>query len=66
MARRAMISHSARTVLMVDHAKFGRPAPHLLGRLDGFDLLVTDAEIDPNDLAEARQHPIDIQVAPLD
>jgi DeoR/GlpR family transcriptional regulator of sugar metabolism len=66
MARKAMISHSARTVLMVDHAKFGRPAPHLLGRLDEFDLLVTDAEIDPNDLAEARQHAIDIQIAPLD
>lgn len=64
MARRAMIAHSARTVLMVDHAKFGRPAPHLLGRLDEFDLLITDDEIDPSDLAELRQHGIEIEVAP--
>jgi DeoR/GlpR family transcriptional regulator of sugar metabolism len=65
MVRRAMIEHAARTVLMVDHAKFGRPAPHLLGRLDSFDLLVTDAEIDPGDLADARQHDIDVIVAAL-
>jgi DeoR/GlpR family transcriptional regulator of sugar metabolism len=65
MARRAMLSHAAQSVLMVDHAKFGRPAPHLLGPLDGFDLLITDADVDPNDLAEARQHAIDIEIAPL-
>lgn len=65
MARRAMIEHAARTVLMVDHAKFGRSAAHLLGRLDDFDLLVTDAEIDPADLAELHQHVIDIDIAPL-
>jgi len=63
MARRAMISHAARTVLMVDHAKFGRPARHLLGRLDEFDMLITDSEIDADDLAEARQHAIEIEVA---
>jgi DeoR/GlpR family transcriptional regulator of sugar metabolism len=63
MARRAMIKHAAQTVLMVDHAKFGRPAPHLLGRLDEFDLLITDSEIDDADLAEVRQHEIAVQIA---
>lgn len=63
MVRRSMMAHSARTILLIDHAKFGRPAPHLLGRLSDFDLLVTDSEIDPDDLAEARQH-ITVEVAP--
>ncbi len=62
MVRRAMMAHAARSVLMVDHAKFGRPAPLLLGRLDEFDLLVTDAGIDDADLQLARQH-IEVQVA---
>lgn len=65
MVRRAMIEHSARTVLMIDHAKFGRPAPHLLGPLDAFDLLVTDADIDPDELAEVRQHDIEVELAEL-
>jgi len=63
MVRRAMIEHAARTVLMIDHAKFGRPAPHLLGRLDDFDVLVTDAGLDPDDQAEVRQHEIELVVA---
>lgn len=63
MVRRAMMAHAARSVLMVDHAKFGRPAPLLLGRLEEFDLLVTDAGIDDADLELARQH-IEVQVAP--
>ncbi|GAA3515926.1 DeoR/GlpR family DNA-binding transcription regulator [Actinocatenispora rupis] len=63
MVRRSMIEHAARTVLMIDHAKFGRPAPHLLGRLDDFDLLVTDAGLDPDDEAEVRQHDIELIVA---
>lgn len=62
MVRRAMMAHSARSVLIVDHAKFGRPAPLLLGRLDEFDLLITDSGVDPADLALARQH-IEVQVA---
>ncbi len=65
MVRRAMVEHTARTVLMIDHAKFGRPAPHLLGRLDSFDLLVTDAEIDADELAEVRQYDIELQIAEI-
>ncbi|BCJ33755.1 DeoR family transcriptional regulator [Actinocatenispora thailandica] len=63
MVRRSMIEHAARTVLMIDHAKFGRPAPHLLGRLDDFDLLVTDAGLDDDDQADVRQHDIELVVA---
>lgn len=62
MVHRAMMAHSARAVLMVDHAKFGRPAPLLLGRLDEFDLLITDSGVDQADLALARQH-IEVQIA---
>ena len=64
MVKRAFMAHATRTVLMVDHAKFGRPAPHLLCRVDEFDLVVTDDSIDPEDLAELRQHDVEVRVAP--
>lgn len=63
MVKRAFMAHASRSVLMVDHAKFGRPAPHLLCRVDEFDLVVTDASIDPEDLEELRQHDVEVRVA---
>lgn len=64
MVKRAFMAHASRTVLMVDHAKFGRPAPHLLCRVDDFDVVITDDSIDPEDLAELRQHDVEVRVAP--
>ncbi len=63
MARRAFMECAARNVLLVDHAKFGRPAPHLLCPVSTFDLVITDASIDPEDLAELRSSGTVVEVA---
>jgi len=52
--RRAFLANSRRRVLLVDHAKFGRPAPHLLGPVSAFDTIVTDAGVDAEDLETLR------------
>lgn len=64
MVKRAFMAAAARTVLLVDHAKFGRPSPHLLCPVVDFDLVVTDASIDPEDLEELRQVDVVVEVAP--
>lgn len=61
--KRAFMRNAARTVLLVDHAKFGRPAPHLLGPVDAFDIVVTDWGIDAEDLAALREHDVEVTVA---
>lgn len=63
MVKRALMAASTRTVLLVDHAKFGRPAPHLLCRVDEFDVLVSDGSIDEEDLAELRELDVQVEVA---
>lgn len=63
MVKRAFMQCAARTVLMVDHAKFGRPAPHLLCPVNAFDLVITDAGIHEDDLAELRQVHAVVEVA---
>lgn len=61
--KRAFMRCAARTVLLVDHAKFGRPAPHLLGPLADFSLVVTDARTDPEDLRLARESGAEVAIA---
>lgn len=63
--RQAFMAHSSHHVLLVDHAKFGRPAPHVLCRLADFDTVVVDEGIDPDDLAELREACRDVRVARL-
>jgi DeoR/GlpR family transcriptional regulator of sugar metabolism len=63
LVKRAFMSCAARTVLLVDHAKFGRPAPHLLGPLADFDLVVTDSGTDPADLSLMRDAGLEVHVA---
>lgn len=63
MVKRAFLAHATRSVLLVDHAKFGRPAPHLLAQLSDFDAVITDGAIDPEDLAELRQQDVEVLVA---
>lgn len=63
MVKRALMAASARSVLLIDHAKFGRPAPHLLCRIDDFDVVVTDAAVDPEDLLELRADDVVVEVA---
>lgn len=63
--RQAFMAHSSHNVLLVDHAKFGRPAPHVLCRLSDFDTVVVDEGIDVADLAELREACDDVRVAAL-
>ncbi len=63
MVRRAFLANAARNVLLIDHAKFGRPAPHVLCAVADFDTVITDDGIDPEDLADLRERCDDVQVA---
>lgn len=65
MVKRAFMAHATRSILLIDHAKFGRPAPHLLSRLSAFDMVVTDSNIDPEDLDELRSHEVEVVVPDL-
>jgi DeoR/GlpR family transcriptional regulator of sugar metabolism len=63
MVREAFMRCSARRVLLVDHAKFGRPAAHVLCDVADFDVVIVDNGIDPDDLADLRQRCDDVRVA---
>ena len=63
MVRQAFLRNSAHTVLLVDHAKFGRPAPHVLCDVDVFDTVIVDDGIDAEDLADLRARCAHVQVA---
>ena len=63
MTRRAFMRNAARSVLLVDHAKFGRPAPHMLCDVREFDTVITDDGIDDSDLETLRSQCDDVQVA---
>jgi DeoR/GlpR family transcriptional regulator of sugar metabolism len=66
MVRRAFMTAADRRVLLVDHAKLGRRAPHLLCGVEDFDTVITDEGIDPEDLDDLRRRCPDVRVAPLD
>lgn len=63
--KRAFMRCAAKTVLLVDHAKFGRPAPHLLGPVSAFDLVITDPAIDSEDLRLLRESDVEVQTAQM-
>ena len=63
MTRRAFMRNAARSILLVDHAKFGRPAPHMLCDVREFDTVITDDGIDDSDLETLRSQCADVQVA---
>ncbi len=63
MVRKAFMRRSIRKVLLVDHAKFGRPAPHILCGVEDFDLVITDDGIAPEDLKMLRDRCAEVQVA---
>lgn len=53
-AKRAMMAAAARSYLLVNHARFGRSALHVLADLTAFDAVITD-----DDLSEADRAAID-------
>lgn len=62
-SRKAFMANSTSTVLLVDHAKFGRPASHLLAKLTDFDLVVVDEGIDAEDETEMRAAGVHYEIA---
>ena len=62
-SRKAFMANASSTVLLVDHAKFGRPASHLLARLTDFDLVVVDAGVDGEDENDMRTAGVNFEIA---
>lgn len=62
-AKRAMINASERSVLLVNHRRFGRSALHLLAELTEFDAIITDAGPAPEDRAAADAAGIKLTIA---
>lgn len=63
-SRLAFMRNSSRSVLLADHAKFGRPATHLLCRLSDFDVVISDDGLDENEAQVLLADGINLQIAP--
>lgn len=63
MVRRALLARSLRKVLLVDHAKFGRPASHVLCGIEAFDTVITDDGVSEEDLQLLHERCSDVKVA---
>jgi len=63
--KRAMIESAQRSILLVDHTKFGKVALHKLAPLTDFDRVVVDSGIDEIHLDEMRERSIPFEIAPL-
>lgn len=63
VVREAFLRNSRHSVLLVDHAKFGRIAPHVLCGVERFDTVIVDDGIDPDDLEDLRSRCPEVQVA---
>lgn len=62
-AKRAMMAGAERSVLLVNHQRFGRPALHLLADLSEFDAIITDAPPAPEDRAALDRAGIALTIA---
>lgn len=62
-AKRAMIASAEKTVLLVNHRRFGRSALHVMADLAEFDAIITDAEPDPEERATTVRAGIALTIA---
>ncbi|WP_265500381.1 DeoR/GlpR family DNA-binding transcription regulator [Paracoccus beibuensis] len=62
-AKRAMMEAAERSVLLVNHARFGRSALHALADLSAFDAIITDASPAPEDRAVIDRAGIALTIA---
>lgn len=62
-AKRAMMQAAERSVLLVNHARFGRSALHALADLSDFDAIITDASPAPEDRAAIDRAEIALTIA---
>ncbi|GAA4208269.1 DeoR/GlpR family DNA-binding transcription regulator [Actinocatenispora rupis] len=61
--KRALLTVTARRVLLVDHTKLGRTALHRVGELADFERVVTDAGADEAALRDLADHDVRTTVA---
>ena len=61
--KRAMLNAATKKILLVDHSKIGRVALHRIVPLQEFDLVITDAGVDPAVLAAWDTHGVRYEVA---
>ncbi|MET7903221.1 DeoR/GlpR family DNA-binding transcription regulator [Streptomyces sp. NPDC005336] len=64
MIKRALMEAAERRVLLLDHTKLGKRALRQLAPLTAFDIVIVDAAIGPEDLAELRGWGVPVEVAP--
>lgn len=63
--KQAMMKSAAQRILLIDHSKLHKIALHHLAPLDHFDLVIVDAGVDEDSLAQLREARIKVEVAPL-
>ncbi len=61
--KRAMTASAARSCLLVNHQRFGRPALHVMADLGDFDAVITDSPPAPDVLAELDAAGIELTIA---
>lgn len=61
--KRAMTASAARTCLLVNHHRFGRPALHVMADLADFDAIITDSSPDRQVLDDLEQAGIRLTIA---
>jgi len=61
--KRAMTASAARTCLLVNHQRFGRPALHVMANLSDFDAIITDSSPGAAILDELEQAGIRLTIA---
>ena len=62
LIKRAMMRAAGRSVLMVDHTKFGRVALHRVAPLSDWDLVLTDDQAPEEALADMREHDVRFEI----
>jgi len=63
--KRAILKAADRRVLLLDHTKLHRTAPHLLGGVGEFDVVVVDELADPEELDGIRAVGVDVVTVPV-
>src|SRR3954470_12417813 len=63
LVERAMLQASARTAVLADSTKLGTAGPWVVGSIDELEVLVTDGDADPGDVAAIEQHRVEVVLA---
>lgn len=63
--KKAMIAHSSRQFLLMDHSKFGKTALHRFAPLTTFERVIVDAGLDPQEAARLREMGVQLDLARL-